>query len=168
MLPLEWAQVPLYALADRIWGGDVRHGRRYSIAIALGAGAGFGWLEGQKQGAIVGGVLALAWLVSRSLPFRFAGGSATPRKGGQFIGLVVRHALFVVPASVWLAFNIQGDPLRNGLTYGAWALCAGVLGLMYGEANARARDDGRPIQGLWNQLLELTRGALFGLARVVA
>ena len=65
-------------------------------------------------------------------------------------------------------FITHTDPIRPMLTYAAWALAAGVLGLMYGEANARSRDAGQPIKRAWNALLEMVRGALFGIARVFA
>lgn len=169
MILLLIAYVVAFAVVDRIWGGDVKHGRRYSILIALAAGLGLGWWRDGLIGLEAGAVMSVAFLLTRSLGFHAFGGSSTPRKGGQLLGLVVRHAILTVPAGVATAVLLTHGPVwRPAAAFGLWALLAGVLGLMYGEANARAKHDGRPIAPILNQLLELIRGAAFGCAMVLA
>lgn len=165
MNPALYALIPAFAIADRIWGGDVKHGRRYSIVLAFASGLGFGWLADGMTGMKVGAAMSLAFLLTRSLGFHAFGGSATPRKGGQFLGLVLRHALLTVGVAVALSVALLGKPpLLPGLTFAGWALFAGALGLFYGEVNDRAKRNGRPIAPLVNQVVEIMRGAAFGLA----
>lgn len=153
-----------FALADRIWGGDIPHGRRYSILIALGSLAGLGWFTGGRDGAIDGAVLAVAWLATRSLPFRLFGGSATAMSFGQWFGLTLRHAFLIIPAVTWLNWH-RGEPMAHEASvFMAWAVFAGLLGLAYGNEKRNAVKDGRPVKPVFNAALEILRGLAFGVA----
>lgn len=164
MNPLLIAYAISFGIADRVWGGDVKHGRRWSILIALTAGLGLGFYRSQVDGLIFGGVVALAFLITRSLPFRGVFGTTTPRKGGQFIALVFRHAFLIVPAASYTAFRLWDDWRRPAISFGVWALLTGFLGLFHGAENAAAKKRGGPIQAWVNAFVESARGALFGVA----
>jgi hypothetical protein len=148
-------QLIAYAAADRLWGSDVKHGRRWAIGVAL--------LAGYLLDSYVGLATAVAFLAVRSLAFKQFGGSATPVNQREIVGLFIRYAI-VVPMAVGIAVVAGNDPVKPVIAYGAWAACATFLGVWYGKVNAEAVADGKPIDPNANQFLEVARGAAFGLA----
>ena len=185
MSPLVYAIVPLWAIADRLFGIDkkeIKDGKSKGFATAILAALAFGWLtpgadvelsgihlSPSQSGIAASMLMAIAWIATRSFPFRGIFGSATPRKDGQFFALVFRHALLPVSAAAASAiFLREVDPIRPAVIFGIWALCAGVLGLLHGEAKARAQDRRTGIQGWVNTAVELSRGGLFALAMILS
>lgn len=147
--------VAAFAAAYRLWGSDVRHGRRWAIGVALAAGFLLDGLPGLG--------IAAAFCAVRSLPFKAFGGSATPVTERQKIGLFLRHAMMVPPAMI-IAMVSGGDIARSGVAMAAFAFAATALGAFYGEENEDAKAEGRPIDPGLNTCIELLCGAAFGVA----
>lgn len=148
-------QILAYAAADRIWGSDIQHGRRWAIGIAL--------LAGYLLDSYFGLATAVAFLAVRSLPFRQFGGSSTPTTRAQTLGLFARYAI-MVPVGVGIAVVAGNDPIKPVVAYGAWAAFSAFLGVLYGKENAKAQERGEPVDPTFNTALEVARGAVFGLA----
>lgn len=147
--------VAAYAAADRLWGSDVPHGRRWAIGLTL--------LAGYLLDGFAGAALAAAFCAVRSLPFKAYGGSSTPTTDRERIGLFARHAM-VIPPAVMIALVSHGDLLKPIIAFGAYAAFATALGSYYGKENARAKERGESIDPNMNQAIEIVRGAAFGLA----
>lgn len=147
-----WLLVPAYALADRFAGGgwpaldDKLPGRAaFWAAIACAA---LGWLAAGLWGLLA----ALAWLIYRTPAWAIFGGRIDPRGARQIAGTFLRHAI-AIPGLV-LAAYFAGQPLIASAWCGlCFAIGATVLG-----ASGLPRSH--------NDLVELARGALYGLAVV--
>ena len=154
--------IPLYALADRFTGGgwpglDARLPGR-SLFWATLACALAGWLLAGLPGAL----LALAWGVYRSLPWRALGGRLDPRVLADAPGVLARHAI-VIPPMALIGWQLMDGPLVPALAGLGYALAATLLAFAYGRQIAAREAAGAP-EGDENTLIELTRGAAFGAA----
>jgi hypothetical protein len=167
MTPLVFLLVPTYALADRFAGGgspkldDMLPGRAAFWGALLCAIAGY-FLAGWPAAAF-----ALGWLVYRTPKWRlFGNASITPVGADALIWTFNRHALTIIPAFI-VAKAFDLDALRVCAIFAVYALVATVLAAWYGQANAKAIKNGVGI-GNENVVVELLRGAAFGLAVAVA
>lgn len=144
----------LFALADRGIGGLLR--RSFVVGTLIAAAAGLAYL-----GFHFLALLIVVWLVYRTIPWK-VGGSLTPRTTGQIIGSLFRHALptvAVVGGNVWFGTSFHAAiPL---LTY---AVVATVLSVSYARLVDNLAAKGLGENGDANDLQEIIRGALFGLA----
>lgn len=157
----------IYSLADRFAGGgwpaldDKLPGRGAFWGAVLGAGAGF--LLCGPAGALLG----LVWLVWRTPGWRvIPGASATPRTAKEVGATFVRHAipiLLAFPVAIWTGH----DPARVASLMVVFALAATALAAMYGKLTAAPDADGEDAAKA-NNLIELSRGAAFGLCAAVA
>lgn len=147
--------VAAFAAAYRLWGSDLKSGKRWAVGIALTTGFLLDGLAGLALGA--------AFCIVRWLPFKAFGGSATPITERQKIGLFLRHAMMVPPAMI-IAMVSGGDIARSGVAMAAFAFAATALGAFYGEENEDAKAEGRPIDPGLNTCIELLCGAAFGVA----
>ena len=181
MFLADYAPVLIFAAADRLMGigkEDVKDGKSKGFTLAVLGAVALGWFhpgtplvwEKFAFNANGSGILAyvlctLAWIASRSMPFRGVWGKSTVRKDGQFYGLVFRFLLFIVPVTLFMRHVVYGDDLlRTGLILLANAVFAGLLGIFHGEMNADAKEHGGTIQKWVNAVVETLRGAGYGLA----
>lgn len=159
MREMLFALLPLYGLADRLWGASKPSfpGKRAAIALAL-VGAGF--LAFGVSGALFG----VLWVVYRALPF--FGGSAAPETPSQRVNAVLRHLpalLGAVAIAYW-----RGPPVVHAaLSFAAYVLAATGLACWYGAITLQHKKRGEP-GGDENAAIELCRGAFFGLAIIGA
>lgn len=154
--------IPLYALADRFAGGgwpalDDRLPGRAAFWGALVC-AGVGFLVAGLFGALCG----LGWLIYRTIPWKAFGGSLAPVGGREIAGTFVRHLVAVV---ILVAPAIWTDkPILIAAGAGvAFAIVATLLAVWLSEAVEYHADRREPLAGE-NTVLELARGAFFGLA----
>lgn len=145
----------LYGIADRLWGSDVKHARRY---VCLGLPL----LAYLLDGGMVGLATAVGFIAVRSLGFKMFGGSSTPETSRETIGLFARYAV-MVPVGLGIAVTAGNDPLRAVIAYGVWAAVATAMGVHYGKENREAKENGQPIDPQINVAIEALRGAAFGL-----
>ncbi len=170
MIPVEIGApliVLAYALGDRFAGGgapkldDRLPGRGAFWAGVMCAVLGwlvFGW---------VASALALGWWLYRIIPPRAIGqSSATPNDKTAYFHTFIRHALPLLPAFL-VSKGWALDTLWVCMPFAVYAVAATALAAWYGAANAKAISEGRGI-GKENVIVELARGAAFGLAVVVA
>jgi hypothetical protein len=151
-----------YALADRFAGGgfpkldDKLPGRAAFWGAVLAAGVGF--LVAGPAGALLG----LVWLAWRTPAWKLVpGSSATPRTAKEVAATFVRHAIPIplsVPVAIWTAH----DPVRFAVFMGVFALLSTVLAAGYGKITADPDADAEDAADA-NNILELARGAAFGL-----
>lgn len=165
--------IPLYAVANRMFGDD--HGFKGEKAVILaamaGAGAFLGFLQGGSDLAITASLFALAFLVWRCIPF-FGGGQA-PRKLTHLLASAGKHAAAIPPALL-LAHTRDLDLHRTGLAFLIFAAVCVVLSAIYGR---KARDmdaevaafkitasDGNERLKVFYGKIEIGMGAAFGAA----
>lgn len=153
--------VILYALADRYAGGgwpwlDRRLPGRAALWAGLLAAVASYFLAGWP--AVI---LAIAWGVHRTLPFRLFGGSAAPETAGEIGGTFLRYALLLIPAA--LIAQVYDLPILRTLAFALiFAAVATALAAWYGGEVAKARARRAPIGGQ-NTFVELARGAAWGV-----
>jgi hypothetical protein len=161
------ALAALYALADRFAGGgapkvdDALPGRAALwgfLACALGGYFLVGW----------GGVaVAVAWFAWRTPPWKLIpGGSITPVAAEEIAATYLRHALVAPLVALMAAMTDHAIVPAMGI-YLLWAFMATGLAAYYGRYKADA-EAGDPVGADPNWWIELTRGALFGLAAAAA
>lgn len=159
--------VLVYAAADRFAGGgaprlDAKLPGRAAFWGALVA-ALLGWFLLGRYGVLCAG----AWLIWRTPAWDVFGGSMTPKTSGQIAGTFLRHFVLIVPLGALAAYFTDRDPLTGAAPFAAFAVFATLLAVWYGRAEAKAIRNGEPI-GNQNVVVELLRGAAFGVAVVVA
>jgi hypothetical protein len=153
-LPFFVALPIVFALSDRGIGGLLR--RSFVVGTLIAAAIALGWMG---YGFLA--VLIIVWLVYRTIPWK-VGGSLTPRRTGQVLGSLARHAmpmLAVVGGSVWF-----GTKPEAAIPLAVYAVAATALAVAYarfvdGLASMNLGENGEA-----NDKLEIVRGALFGLA----
>lgn len=154
------ALIILYALSDRAFGMDRPQWARnlpWKALIFAGLAAG-GYLAAGALGAL----LPLAWAIWRTPEWKlFPGASMTPRAPREIAATLLRHALAAPPVML-LAYWTGGDWQRAGYAMAAFAAFATVLGVWL----ASAVDEAQPGEDVQreNMVLEVTRGAAYGLA----
>lgn len=157
----------IYALADRFAGGgapkldDDLPGRAAFWAAAAVCLVGFlfgGWF---------GAALGLAWFGWRTPAWKLVpGASTTPVGAHEILATFVRHLL--APAGALIAaLLMHRHAVAVAVCYGLWAGFATLLAREYGRYKQRAAS-GQAVADDPNPLIELVRGAGFGLATVVA
>ena len=142
--------MPLFGVMDRIFGSDVKHGRRWAaLGIVLST-----LIAG--LGAVI---VAALWFGYRSIGM--FGGSAAPRKG-QYHNSVLRHSIGILPFVATAA--ILGISLVSAVQAGAaYAAVASALAIWYGMYRDAREAAGKDI-GKANEYLEVIRGIAFGAA----
>jgi hypothetical protein len=150
--------IPLFALADRGIGGLLR--RSYVVGAVIVAAAGWWFANPMVTMA------CLMFLIWRTPGWDEFGGSTTPRSARQVVGAVLRNALpaaGMYAATTWFT----GDPM-DVLPFAGFCVVATGLQVWYAKKIDRLIAEGKSEDGQYNEIVELTRGAAYGVATALA
>ena len=165
-----WAMSLVYlsvcALADSFAGGSLGKKAKALDEAIPGRAAFWGAvliaLVGVLAFGVWGAAMGLVWLIYRTPDWDIFGGSATPVTPKEIAGTLARHAIALLAAPV--ALFAGRSLIVAAVAFGLFAVAATLLAVAYSRANLHAQRVNEAIDPMKNRLVELSRGAAFGVA----